>query len=266
MSRHKSPPRLEKNNKSNSTINVSIINTVRPQNEGPAKPARTYKTNLSRSKSFNINSEDFNSDRDMYKSNPHLYRLNDSTGLKSPGLISSLSRSQRDINEESFTRFKNGTSENKRIFLKNLKDRSPELYRTLNESENSFPRLSPVTSKNFNGDIYEPPTRLRDTYVVSSTPIKSSRRGSNSSDFSETYRTTTRSDDPLRPSITNTTKTISRKTVPSKDGRSLETIESSETKSITKSSYRDPKIQYREPERRYTPSPVVIEVRNNYRK
>ncbi|XP_044758425.1 serine/arginine repetitive matrix protein 1 isoform X2 [Coccinella septempunctata] len=267
LSRHASPPKLEKNSKSNSTINVSIINTVRPQNEGPAKPARTYRANLSRSKSFNINSEEFNG-RDMYKSNPHLHRLNDnSTGLKSPGLISSLSRSQRDINEESYTRFRNGTSDSQRVFLKNLKDRSPELYKTLHENEDSYTRTTPKTSRVYNGDIYEPPTRLRDSYVVSSTPIKSLRSGSNSSDYSETYRTTTRSDDPLRPSITNTTKTISKKTVPSRDGRSFETIESSEVKSITKSSYRgDPKLQYREAERRYTPSPVVIEVRNNYRK
>ncbi|XP_045477496.1 serine/arginine repetitive matrix protein 1 isoform X3 [Harmonia axyridis] len=266
MSRHQSPPKLEKNNKSNSTINVSIINTVRPQNEGPAKPARTYKANLSRSKSFNINSEEFNG-RDMYKSNPHL-RLNDSsTGLKSPGLISSLSRSQRDINEESYSRFRNGAVDNQRVFLKSLKERSPELYKTLHENEDPYNRTPPKSGKVYNGDIYEPPTRLRDTYVVSSTPIKSLRSGSNSSDYSETYRTTTRSDDPLRPSVTNTTKTVSKKTVPSKDGRSFETIESSEVKSITKSSYRgDPKIQYRDTERRYTPSPVVIEVRNNYRK
>lgn len=247
---------------------MSFINTVRPQNEGPAKPARTYKANLSRSKSFNINSEEFNG-RDMYKSNPHLHRLNDNgTGLKSPGLISSLSRSQRDVNEESYTRFRNGAGDNQRVFLKNLKERSPELYKTLHENEDSYNRTTPKTSRGYNGDIYEPPTRLRDNYVLSSTPIKSLRSGSNSSDYSETYRTTTRSDNPLRPSITNTTKTISKKTVPSKDGRSFETIESSEVKSVTKSSYRggDPKIQYREPDRRYTPSPVVIEVRNNYRK
>ncbi|KAK9893098.1 hypothetical protein WA026_023771 [Henosepilachna vigintioctopunctata] len=242
MSRHQSPPRLERNNKSNSTINVSIINTVRPQHEGPAKPARTYRSNLSRSKSFNINSAEMN------------------------GLISSLSRSQRDLNEDSYNRLRNGSSENKRLFMKNLKDRSPELFKTLHESQDSFPRTTPKSSKNYNGDIYEPPTRLRDTYAISSTPIRSLRRGSNSSDYSETYRTTTRSDDPKRPSVTNTTKTISKKTVPSKDGRSFETIESSETKSITKSSYRGDQKQYREPERRYTPSPVVIEVRNNYRK
>lgn len=36
-----------------STINVSIVNNVKHQNTGPAKPARTYKA-LQRSKSFNV--------------------------------------------------------------------------------------------------------------------------------------------------------------------------------------------------------------------
>lgn len=84
------------------TINVSIINTVsspRPlANGGPAKPARTYKSNLSRSKSLNVReADDIRSG--MYKSNPTLHRLDETPlGLKSPGLISSLSRSQRDLN------------------------------------------------------------------------------------------------------------------------------------------------------------------------
>lgn len=53
----------------------------------------------------------------------------------------------------------------------------------------------------------------------------------------------------------------------------MQTIESSETKSVTKSRYRGEPVtsnykQYYERENRYNSgaSPVVIEVRNNYRK
>lgn len=137
------PTRLEKNQKANSTINVSIINTVSTQprpivNGGPAKPARTYKSNLSRSRSFNVNAGDGYSPG-MYKSNPHLHRLEEAPiGLKSPGLISSISRSQRDLTdqvEEQYTttsRFsKNGYSEpadSKKLFMKGLYINFTQLY------------------------------------------------------------------------------------------------------------------------------------------
>lgn len=281
LSRQEPPTRLEKNNRSNSTINVSIINTVSTPRklEGPAKPARTYKSNLSRSKSLNVHGGLDPSRPSMYTSNPHMSKLQQSPiGLKSPGLISSLNRSQKDVNEEVYsTRFvRNGSSDtvdNKRVFLSNLKDRSPELFKTLEENDSDSWKptgySSPVKgSRNYNGDIYEPPTRLRDTHIVSATPNHSVfRRGSASStDFSETYHTTTRSDDPLRPSVTNTTKSFSKKIIPSRDGRAMETIESSETKSVTKSHFREPSRTYYE-DRKYSTSasPVVIEVRN-YRK
>ncbi|XP_049817134.1 uncharacterized protein LOC109609306 isoform X4 [Aethina tumida] len=286
-SKHEVPTRLEKSNRSNSTINVSIINTVstpRIVNDGPAKPARTYKSNLSRSKSLNVHAEDLNS-RNMYTSNPQVHRLDEKPiGLKSPGLISSLNRSP-DVSEEVYTsRFsttRNGTSEtadNKRVFMSTLKDRAPELFKTLHETETdswkpqTYKTITTTTSsRNYNGDIYEPPTRLRDTQVFSSPQHSVIRRGSNSStDFSETYHTTTRNDDPNRPSVTNTTTSVSKKTIPSKDGRSMETIESKETRSVTKSHYRggNEPIKFYETERRYSSSgsnPVVIEVRN-YRK
>lgn len=125
----------------------------------------------------------------------------------------------------------------------------------------------------FNGDMYEPPTRLRDTQIISTPVTHVIRRGSASSnDYSETYHTTTRNDDPLRPSVTNTVQSFSKKVVPSRDGRGMETIESTERKSITKSRYvsGDPSQgkRYYESERKYINSgsnPVVIEVRNNYR-
>ncbi|XP_019758899.2 uncharacterized protein LOC109536892 isoform X3 [Dendroctonus ponderosae] len=306
------PTRLNGNNRSNSTINVSIINTLAPPrivNEGPIKPARTYKSNLARSKSLIVHGDldAIRSRSDMYTSNSNIHRLNENpSGLKSPGLISSLNRSHKDINDDIYTsRFqRNGDSvdsgirrypdinankgfgertENKRVYLSGIKSKSPEFFKAVNEDDDdwrtkSYTNATRKSSRNFNGtDVYEPPTRLRDTHIMS-TPSPSHsvlRRGSTSStDFSETYHTTTRNGDPVRPSVTNTVKTISKKTIPSKYGRAMETIESSETKSITKSHYRSnrgesplsPNVKFYESERRYDSSkPVVIEVRNNYR-
>ncbi|XP_057665226.1 zinc finger CCCH domain-containing protein 13 isoform X4 [Diorhabda carinulata] len=244
------------NNKSNSTINVSIINTVSSPRkiEGPVKPQRTFKSNLSRSKSLNVHGG-------MYASNP---QLNQPIGLKSPGLISSLNRSQKDINEDSYTsRFaRNGISEhseNKRVFLSSLKDKAPELFKTLEEDD------SYRNNRSYNGDMYEPPTRLRDTKVLPNNSVY--RRGSASStDFSEIYHTTTRNDNVHNPTVTNTTKSFSRRTIPSSNGRGVETIQSSETK-ITKSSQLRGGMEpgkYQQ-DRWYNSSgsrPVVIEVRN----
>ncbi|CAH2010244.1 unnamed protein product [Acanthoscelides obtectus] len=254
--------------RSNSTINISIINTPRKL-EGPAKPARTYKSNLSRSQSFNVQAGLETQRNNMYTSNPHLNKLEDSgIGLKSPGLISSLNRSHKDLNGDDIytSRFaRNGTSDyvdSKRGFLSSFREKTPEYWKPNTYS-------TPVRNgKGYsNGNIYEPPTRLRDSLSPSQSIV---RRGSSSStDFSETYHTTTRNDDPVRPSITDTTKSFSKKTIPSKDGKSVETIQSSELKSVTKSHFRGstPTRNYYE-ERRYnsgTTNPVMIEVRN-YRK
>ncbi|XP_060522491.1 serine/arginine repetitive matrix protein 1 isoform X3 [Cylas formicarius] len=291
--------RLDKNVKSSSTLNVSTGNSIhssRFANEGPAKPARTYKSNLARSKSLIVHGEEpFRNN--MYTSNPHIHRLDENPiGLKSPGLISSLSRSQKDLNGDVYIpRFhrngvdtvdnarKTGFERNeKRVYISNVKDRAPDMFKTVVENGDDWkPKnfSTPVgkSARNFNGsDVYEPPTRLRESNIVSTAPNSILRRGSTSStDFSETYRTTTRNDDPVRPSVTNTVKTVSKKTIPSKDGRSVETIESSETKSITKSHYRgnrtDPSVKYYETERRFrdggtsNSKPIVIEVKN-YRK
>lgn len=280
LSRQEPPTKFE--NRSNSTINVSIINTVSSPRklEGPAKPARTYKSNLSRSKSLNVQGGLDSTRSNMYTSNPQLNRLADkSIGLKSPGLISSINnRSSRDVSEQVYnSRFnRNGVSDNvdnKRVFLSSLKDRAPELFQTLEETDRDWPpnnyRTPIKNGKVFNGDIYEPPTRDSKRLVSNSNNSILRRGSSSSTDFSETYHTTTRNDDPMRPSVTNTTKSFSRKTLPLKGGKGVETIESSETTSVTKSSYRDnePAKKYYD-ERRFNRSganPVVIEVRN-YRK
>lgn len=336
-------------------INVSIINNVTPPHSGtftkvtngvhgstgPAKPARTYRTNLSRSKSFNVHtlgdpvdtSSPFvpkNESSGLNKSTSHLHRLDESPPpLKSPSILASISRSQRDLSanesfekEDSFASrvryeppkfsssasnlLSNGyaaapspitTSANttatheakKRLFMRELMERAPELYRTLknnsdDEAENRT-RSPPVTSPSPTGRIYgnvplkngtsgltngildysnsfrssstagtpdrgfrSPLAKTRVERVTSPALSKSSlgsvggaapalaRRGSSSNDdYSETVRITSKSDDPLHPSVTNTVQSFSKKTVPTKGGVSTETIESTETTTVTKS-------------------------------
>ncbi|CAH2011486.1 unnamed protein product [Acanthoscelides obtectus] len=161
--------------RSNSTINISIINTPRKL-EGPAKPARTYKSNLSRSQSFNVQAGLETQRNNMYTSNPHLNKLEDSgIGLKSPGLISSLNRSHKDLNGDDIytSRFaRNGTSDyvdSKRGFLSSFREKTPEYWKPNTYS-------TPVRNgKGYsNGNIYEPPTRLRGQPVAQ--PVHCTKR------------------------------------------------------------------------------------------
>ncbi|XP_077291220.1 chascon isoform X2 [Arctopsyche grandis] len=318
--------RLTNNKRSSSTINVSIVNVTPPSSsigvnsrpvngapiQGPVKPARTYKA-LNRSKSFNVhameplndtpkssyfgNSNRLNSSN-VYKSNPHLSRLDETPEqLKSPGIVSIISRSQRDLSgavreeeeqKENLhnSRFAKKTSytngyqksqdngmmhDKKKIFMKGLLERAPELYHTLQDGDEvdglNGRSKSPIPAYNGVKNGYKKQTYYEDNHYKSSDPYRRDtgspyrpingvdkfksaegynnsplysvvRRGSaNSDNFSETYRTTSRSDDPRRPSVTNMVQTVSKKTIPSMDGRKKETIESTETTTVTKSRY-----------------------------
>lgn len=283
-------------NHHSSTINVSIVNTVKPgqptQNTGPAKPARTYKS-LNRSKSFNVHGMNGTNDpspiymekltrnnytNNMYKSNPH---LNESgPQLKSPSIVNLISRSQKDLtridedhrlttnhpNERRYisnSNYTNGNYDKRNLFLKGLQDQAPELYKTLHGDE------EPVR----NGYGKYPVQRRESSSLGSRSPIEVNkdtasiiRRGSSSTDdYSETYKITTKSDNPNRPSVTNTVHSYTKKTVPTKSGRGFETIQSSETKSVTTSRYRGEPTKYGE-RRGSSTGPVVIEVRNGIRK
>lgn len=100
-----------------SMINVSIKNAVSTPPpklnsttsaystlQAPPKPERTYKSSLSRSKSFNVevdkNGVDASPTRTPYTSNLHLNRLDETPPLKSPGILASISRSNRDLLRE----------------------------------------------------------------------------------------------------------------------------------------------------------------------
>lgn len=94
-----------------SMINISIKNTVNTSPrvnvtsaystlQAPPKPERTYRSSLSRSKSFNIEADKNGVDapvRASYTSNLHLNRLDETPPLKSPGILASISRSNRDL-------------------------------------------------------------------------------------------------------------------------------------------------------------------------
>lgn len=90
-------------------INISIKNTVSTSPkvnatpaygtlQAPPKPERTYKSSLSRSKSFNVEADkNGGPTRAPYTSNLHLNRLDETPPLKSPGILASISRSNRDL-------------------------------------------------------------------------------------------------------------------------------------------------------------------------
>lgn len=241
----------------------------------------------------------------MYKSSPHL--SDEKSQLKSPSIVNLISRSQRDltkIDEDSDQQQQtsrvfhynqlnrsnhgptNGGLEKRSTFLRGLQDQAPELYRTIHggggAGEDDARRMSATTTTMFI------PGRLdRESSLGSRSPVTHHlnkdtasivRRGSTSTadDYSETYKITSKSDDPRRPSITNTVHSFTKKTVPARNGtRGKETIESNERKSVTTSRYK-----LSEPNHQSTlryqprnsgqvvdgvglaPGPVVIELRN----
>lgn len=254
------PRTLEHKPLHSSTINVSVINTVQKPlaNTGPAKPARSYKA-LNRSKSFNVHGlngtddpspifiEKINGNRyttsNMYKSNPHLNDQQLGSQLKSPSIVNLISRSTRDLSNVgtspsngyhiekrySSTSASNGVDK-KHMFLKDLHEKSPELFKVINEE--------PLTHS------YK--VREREAFVRNKSPMTINkdtasivRRGSSSTeDYAETFNTTHHSTDPSRPGVTNTTETISRKTIPSPDGRGQRIVESREVRSTTHNRFR----------------------------
>lgn len=266
-------------NRNGKTFNVSIINqhsfSDRPiVNTGPAKPARTYRSSLLRSKSFNVHGNDPESYRSsLYTSNPQLSTLDESPApLKSPGIVTSISRSSKNlveaIAEESSPvsrphRFSTDTRTNgfhsvdsshetkRKVFMKGLYDRAPELFKTIHsydeDSEINKPtRMTSTPLKNGNSyGSYEYSTNGGSPVIEIRSPLRNgdmetarntTRRGSND-DYSETVRITSKSTDPLRPSVTNTVKSFSKKTIPNANGKP-ETIESTDVKTVTKSHYR----------------------------
>ncbi|XP_026820372.1 uncharacterized protein LOC113558974 isoform X3 [Rhopalosiphum maidis] len=235
---------------SGSMINVSFAN-------GPTKPQRTFsKPSLLRSQSFNVQPDPGHQTR---RSISTLHRLEESPPpLKSPNIVSMLSRSTKDLSVGADDGYRSlsgswaspgelsngggsGTTyrrddPKKKIFMKGLLDHAPELYKTLSHQEDTTAgrRYSPVKMDrpySSSGHSSSPTIRHGSGEVTNRSVT---RRGSKD-DYTETVRITSKSDDPYRPSVTNTVQNFTKKKVP-RDGR-VETIESTETKTVTKSRY-----------------------------
>jgi len=237
---------------SGSMINVSFAN-------GPTKPQRTFsKPSLLRSQSFNVQPDPGHQTR---RSISTLHRLEESPPpLKSPNIVSMLSRSTKDLSVGADDGYRSlsgswaspgelsngggsaGTTyrrddPKKKIFMKGLLDHAPELYKTLSHQEDTTTgrRYSPVKMDrpySSSGHSSSPTIRHGSGGEVTNRSV--TRRGSKD-DYTETVRITSKSDDPYRPSVTNTVQNFTKKKVP-RDGR-VETIESTETKTVTKSRY-----------------------------
>lgn len=248
---------------SGSMINVSFAN-------GPTKPARTFaKPSLLRSQSFNVQPDPGHHSR---RSISTLHRLEESPPpLKSPNIVSSISRSTKDLSsvaaDDGYRSLsgswaspgelstggtggyrRSSDDPKKKMFMKGLLDHAPELYKTLSHQDASADvrrSYSPVMMKtthhdrsySSSGNSSSPTIRHHGGGTLSNGELTNrvvTRRGSKD-DYTETVRITSKSDDPYRPSVTNTVQNFTKKTVP-RDGR-VETIESTETKTVTKSRY-----------------------------
>ncbi|XP_050078915.1 uncharacterized protein LOC126565650 isoform X2 [Anopheles maculipalpis] len=209
-----------------STINVSIVNTVNTgspkplANTGPVKPARTYKA-LNRSKSFNVHGLNGTNDPSpiyleklsrgppaptttggsgpggFYRSNSHLDHYAPSKEsplqLKSPSIVNLVSRSTRDLTQNGADYYPDRTSpdgptlDKKNVFLRNLQNRAPELYRTLHGGADT-----PTSRDYLNSYI----TREQEQTLGTRSPVTLNkdtasivRRGSSSTDdYPDAYR------------------------------------------------------------------------------
>ncbi|XP_031629629.1 uncharacterized protein LOC116344908 isoform X2 [Contarinia nasturtii] len=301
------PRKLEHKPMHSSAINIAIVNNARSPStsQGPQKPARTYKS-INRSKSFNVHGlngtnnpspiymEKLNRSNisHHYRSNPHLNE--DKTQLRSPSIVNLISRSQRDLSKIDENGFgssnpissstydvrRNGYHRNysPNHYSKNIPvdRRAHSLLRTTSDNYRTQMDSSPHHNGHYKYGLERNLQRERESSLGSRSPLTINkdtaaiirRNSSSTEDYSETYKTTSRSDDPYRPSITNTVHNFTKKTHPSKNGRGPETIETSERKSVTTSRYRNG--DYASNNLRYVPdreirknsaSPVVIEVR-----
>lgn len=244
------------------------------------------------------------SHRALYRSNPHLNE--EKPQLRSPSIVNLVSRSQRDLtkidenpshNGNGYGNYMSGSSRDVRRgssglgnYNQSRNGYSPIHYTNNIPVDRRAQSLLRTASDNYRTDFDSPSRngtiqqykyglernlqRERESSLGSRSPITINkdtaaiirRESSSTEDYSETYKTTSKSDDPYRPSVTNTVHNFTKKTIPSKLGRGLETIETSERKSVTTSRYRngEPNLRYipQQDKGRKSSGPVVIEVRN----
>lgn len=281
------PARTYKSLNRSKSFNVHGLN-------GTNDPSPIYLEKLTRNQPHHI----------MYRSNPHLYE--DKPQLRSPSIVNLISRSQRDLTKiDENGSYNNGINSSsagngyhRRLnghngsrnghttqYYNNVvtpERRANSLLRTL-PSDSYQHHRSEVDSPLRNGSGYRYGLernlqRERESSLGSRSPVTINkdtasivRRGSSSEDYSESYKITSRSDDPQRPSVTNTVHNYTKKTLPTKNGRAIETVESSERKTVTTSRYRDGSaepvrnVRYLQENGR-NGNGIVIEVRNSPRK
>ncbi|XP_053678544.1 uncharacterized protein LOC128728920 [Anopheles nili] len=212
-----------------STINVSIVNTVNSgtkplANTGPVKPARTYKA-LNRSKSFNVHGLNGTNDPSpiyleklarapgqasgpgtalFYRSNSHLDQYaparDSPLQLKSPSIVNLVSRSTRDLTQtggdypERASPAEEPALDKKNVFLRNLQNRAPELYRTLHGAGSGVESPAAATpSREYLGTYI---TREQERAIGTRSPITINkdtasivrRASSSTDDYPDAYR------------------------------------------------------------------------------
>lgn len=289
------PRKLEHKPMHSSAINIAIVNNVRSASQGPAKPARTYKS-INRSKSFNVHGLNGTNNpspiymaklnRNVshhYRSNPH---LNEDKGqLRSPSIVNLISRSQRDltkidengfgsnpISASSYDVRRNGHRNYSPVhYSKNVPAdrRAQSLLRTTSDNYRTDMDASYRNGGHYKYGLERNLQRERESSLGSRSPLTFNkdtaaiirRNSSSTEDYSETYKH--RSDDPYRP--TNTVHNFTKKSTPTKNGRGSPTID---TEHKSTSRYRNGdayanNLRYVTDRgmRKNSASPVIIEVR-----
>lgn len=296
------PRKLEHKPMHSSAINIAIVNNARSPStsQGPAKPARTYKS-INRSKSFNVHGLNGTNDpspiymeklnRNVshhYRSNPHLNE--DKAQLRSPSIVNLISRSQRDLTKIDENGFgsSNPLSSSTYDVRRNgnyQRNYSPVHYSKNIPADRRAHSLLRTTSDNYRTDMDSPLRnghykygiernlqRERESSLGSRSPITINkdtaaiirRNSSSTEDYPETYKL--RTDNPYRPGITHTVHNYTKKSHPLKNGRVSDAIETSERKSTSRYRNGDAysnNLRYVPGIRKNSASPVVIEVRRD---
>lgn len=280
------------------------------QNTGPAKPARTYKS-IQRSKSFNVHGMNGTNDPSpiymekltknnyrnqnghhnynreatesphrvitttthhtkIYKSTPQLIDPLGDIKLKSPSIVNLISRSTKDL-----------TSLNDHHYIDRRYNASSPFRATPELRKNGYMRNyddDEMNTKNIKfierESLGSKGSSRSSPIVGKDSPIGILRRGSNSTDnenYSETFKYSTKSNDPSNPSVTDTVETFSKKVIPEEiDPRTKKetTIERHEIKKVTTSrgfagSPSPPNLKYYDVNHNRNGN-VVIELKNNY--
>lgn len=239
--------------------------------EPPAKPERTYRSNLLRSQSFNSHSGPNN----LYKPNQYRHDIQESPPpLRSPSMIYRWSQSSNYLDDEKLKIPDNGRNTLHHPRKQWPKSKSPtqeireSIFKEMKKTDRFRENNPPPSGKSLQLNIIKPQhpknsPLTKKTVFQDGNTIKTISKESfgNDDDYSETVTIESKSDDVLNPSETNTVKIFSKKKIPLKNGHAMETIESSETKTIVKSQGPRQNLDSNRILYNSSPNGVVIKVR-----